>query len=116
MIAVGLLACVVAALPATGKGEGEAANLEWVKASPVPDSKPVAVPGGGGAMQLTDGTIRATGTNVSGYSLFRSPLDAADRRRLAGRQRPRSSARSKAPQGTEIAQSSGGLRGTYPRS
>ena len=37
----------------------------------MPDSKPVAVPGGRQTMQLTDGEIRATGTNVSGYSLFR---------------------------------------------
>ena len=33
--------------------------------------RPVPVPGGKGEMQLTEAGIRATGTNVSGYSLFR---------------------------------------------
>ncbi|HEY6730155.1 MAG TPA: hypothetical protein VI039_03930 [Solirubrobacterales bacterium] len=115
VIAVGLVACLVAALAATGKGEGEAASLEWVKSSEPSSSKIVAVPGGEGEMQLTDARVRATGTNVSGYALFvananltvsaGSPL--GDSRILCS---------VRAPRGTEIAQSSGGLRGTYPRS
>jgi len=72
VVAVGLLACVVAAVLTTGKGDGEAANLEWVQTAPMPDSKPVDVPGGKGT------------------------VDTA--------------------QGTEIAQTKGGLRATYPRS
>ena len=88
MVAVGLLACVVAALASTGKGEGEAANLEWVQSKEVPDSKPVAVPGGKGEMQLTETRIRATGTNVSGYSLFIASSQADDLRRRADRRRP----------------------------
>lgn len=115
VIAVGLVACVVAALASTGKGEGEAANLEWVQASPVAESKPVPIAGGRGEMQLTDARVRATGTNVSGYSLF---ITSSKLTVSAGS--PIGDGRIlclvKAPRGTEVAQSSGGLRGTYPRS
>ena len=115
VVAVGLIACVAAALLSTDKGGGEAANLEWVQTAPMPNSKPVAVPGGRGTMELTDGGIRATGTNVSGYSLFR----VASVLRI-GAGAPVGSGRivcsAKARQGTEIAQTSGGLRATYPRS
>ena len=115
VIAVGLLACVAAALLTTDKGSGEAANLEWVQSAPIADSKPVQVPGGSESMQLTDGEISATGTNVSGYSLFRVAstlrIDAGapvgDGRILCS---------VKAGQRTEIAQTAGGLRATYPRS
>jgi hypothetical protein len=115
VIAVGLIACLVAALASTGKGDGEAANLEWVQNRSGADSKPVAVAAGRGQMQLTDTSIHATGTNVSGYALF----DVAATLRVS----------SGAPiggghllcsvtthHGTEVAQSSGGLRATYPRS
>lgn len=115
VIAVGLVACLVAALASTGKGEGEAANLEWVQASPVAESKPVPVAGGKGQMQMTDARIRATGTNVSGYALF-----VASAKLTISAESPVGGGRIlcavKAPQGTEVAQSSGGLRGTYPRS
>jgi hypothetical protein len=115
VVAVGLLACIVAAVLTTGKGSGEAANLEWVQTAPIPNSKPVEVPGGKGKMELTGGGIRATGTNVGGYSLFRV---ASVLRIDAGS--PVGSARIlcsvKTGQGTEIAQTSGGLRATYPRS
>jgi hypothetical protein len=115
VIAVGLLACVAAALLATGKGSGESASLEWVKRGPVSDSKPTDVPGGGGSMQLIDGSIAATGTNVSGYSLFRM---AATLRIDAGS--PVGDARilckTKAGPRTEIARSAEGLRALYPRS
>lgn len=115
MVAVGLVACLVAALASTGKGEGEAANLEWVQASKPVESQPVPVPGGTGGMQLSDARVRATGTNVSGYALFIASAKLTI---------PASSpigggtvlCAVKAPKGTEVAQSSGGLRGTYPRS
>jgi hypothetical protein len=115
VIAVGLLACLAAALLTTDKGGGEAANLEWVQTAPVPDSEPIAVPGGDGSMRLTDGEISSTGTNVSGYSLFRVAstlrIDAGapvgDGRILCA---------VKAGQRTEVAQTAGGLRATYPRS
>jgi hypothetical protein len=115
VIAIGLVACVVAALASTGKGEGEAANLEWVKSSPSAESEPTAVPGGKGQMQLTDVRIRATGTNVSGYALF---IAGAKLTVSAGSPIGDSHVLCavKPPKGTEIAQSSGGLRGTYPRS
>ncbi len=115
VIAVGLVACLVAALASTGKGEGEAANLEWVQASPVAESKATPIPGGGGEMQLTDARIRSTGTNVSGYSLFitSSKLTVSAGSPIGG---GRVLCLVEAPRGTEVAQSSGGLRGTYPRS
>ncbi|HKO38628.1 MAG TPA: hypothetical protein VJU14_09695 [Solirubrobacterales bacterium] len=115
VIAVGLIACVVAALATTGKGEGEAANLEWVQATQPVDSKAVPVPGGRGEMQLTEARVRATGTNVSGYSLFitSSKLTVSAGSPIG---EGRILCMVKAPKGTEVAQSSGGLRGTYPRS
>jgi hypothetical protein len=115
VIAVGLLACVAAALLTTDKGSGEAANLEWVQTAPIPDSKPVPVPGAVQSMQLIDSEISATGTNVSGYSLFRI---AATLRIEAGA--PVGDGRIlcavKAGQRSEVAQTAGGLRATYPRS
>lgn len=115
VIAVGLVACLVAALASTGKGEGEAANLEWVQASDGPDSEVVSVPGGAGEMQLSETRIRATGTNVSGYSLY-----IASSKLTVSAGSPISDGNIlcavRAPKGTEVAQSSGGLRGTYPRS
>lgn len=115
VIAVGLLACIAAALLATDKTSGDAANLEWVQEAPIPDSKPVAVPGGSQSMQLIDGGISATGTNASGYSLFRV---ASTLRIEAGA--PVGDGRVlcavKAGRRTEVAQTAGGLRATYPRS
>jgi len=115
VVAIGLVACVVAALATTGKGDGEAAHLEWVQSGTAPDSKTVAVPGDKGTMQFVDTHIRATGTNVSGYSLFTA---GSTLKVSAGA--PISDGHVlcsvKAPPKTEIAQSSGGLRATYPRS
>jgi hypothetical protein len=115
VVAVGLLACIAAALLSTGKGDGEAANLEWVRTASIPDSKPVAVPGGKGTMKLVDGDVRATGTNVSGYLLFRvaSKLRIDAGAPIGG---GRILCAVDAKRGTEIAQTSGGLRATYPRS
>ena len=115
VIAIGLLACVAAALLSTDKASGEAANLEWVKAASMADSKPVPIPGGGATMRLTDGEIRATGTNDSGYSLFRvsSSLRVGSGAPIGG---GRILCSVKGLHGAEIAQTSGGLRATYPRS
>jgi hypothetical protein len=114
VVAIGLLACVVAALAATGKSEGTAAQLEWVQHQPLPDSKPAPVPGGTGSMQLVEGGIRATGTNVSGYELYRV---AAALKISAGS--PVGAARvlcsTSVPGTVEVAQTPG-LRATYPRS
>ncbi len=115
VIAVGLLACVAAALLSTDKGEGEAAQLEWVQTAPVADSKPATVPGGGGTMRLTGGGIRATGTNAGGYALFRAAsVLRIDAGAPIGGGRILCSV--SAPHGAEIAQTAGGLRATYPRS
>jgi hypothetical protein len=115
VVAVGLLACLAAALLSTDKSSGSAAPLEWVQKSPLPDSKAVTVPGGGGQFRLTKAGIRATGTNASGYSLFRVAttlkIDAGspvgDARILCA---------TKAGPRTEIARSGEGLRALYPRS
>lgn len=115
VVAVGLLACLAAAVLATSPGEGQAANLEWVKRAAIPDSPPVDVPGGGGQMRLVEGEIKATGSNVSGYTLF---LVGATLRIDAGS--PVGDGRVlctvAARRRTEIAQTSGGLRATFPRS
>jgi hypothetical protein len=115
IVAIGLLGCLAAALLTTDKGEGEAAQLEWVQTGNVPNSKPATVPGGTQTMQLVAGKMRATGTNVSGYSLFQI---ATTLRIGAGA--PIGGARIVCSvhggRGSEIAQSSGGLRATYPRS
>jgi hypothetical protein len=115
VIAVGLVACVVAALATTGKGEGEAAQLEWVQSSQPSQSAPATIASGKGQMQLVDTRIRATGTNVSGYSLFSagSTLVVSSGAPIGG---GRILCSVQAPPGTEVAQSSGGLRATYPRS
>ncbi len=115
VVAVGLIACVAAALLSADKSSGSAANLEWVESAPVADSRTVEVPGGRGSMRLIDGQISATGANVAGYSLFRVfstlRIDAGS---PVGKGRilcsieggPRS----------EIARTSGRLRALYPRS
>jgi hypothetical protein len=115
VIAIGLLACIAAALLATNEASGEAATLEWVKKVPMADSRPVPIPGGGGTMRLTGGAIRTTGTNVSGYSLFRvSSQVRIDAGAPVGGGRILCSVSGDGQ--AEIAQSHGGLRATYPRS
>lgn len=114
VVAVGLFACLVAALLSTDKSSGAATDLEWVQKKPLPDSTPVPVPGGKGEMRLTDSGIRATGTNISGYSLYRvSTLLTIDAGSPIGSGRVLCSI--KAPQDTEVAQTPGS-RASYPRS
>ncbi|MBS1887960.1 MAG: hypothetical protein JSU06_12310 [Actinobacteria bacterium] len=117
VVLVGLVATLAAALLATEKGGGEAANLEFVQQRKIPDSKPVGIPGAAKFhMQLVENKVQSTGTNVAGYALFRviavlkidqgAPLSGG--RLVCSVHAPRT--------GTLIAQSSGGLRATYPRS
>jgi hypothetical protein len=114
VVAVGLFACLAAALLATDKSSGAAADLEWVQKQPLADSRAVPVPGGKGEMRLTEAGIRATGTNVSGYSLYRvSALLTIDAGAPIGSGRILCSI--KAPQDTEVAQTPGS-RASYPRS
>jgi hypothetical protein len=117
IVVIGVLATIAAAVLTTGKGSGEAAHLEFVQKRAIPNSKPIAVPGSKEAkMQLVDGKIEATGTNVAGYSLFRvrstlkidkgAPLEAGTLVCSTHATKPN----------TLIARSSGGLRMLYPRS
>lgn len=114
VVAIGLLACVVAAVASTDKASGTAAELEWVQSKSLADSPPEAVPGGGGEMQLVDASILATGTNVSGYSLYRvaATLEIGAGSPVGG---GRVICSVQVPNGTEIAQTPD-LRATYPRS
>lgn len=116
IVAIGLLACLVAALASeTGKGSSEAANLEWVKSANVPDSKAVAVPGGTQTMQLVDGLIRSTGSNISGRFLYQS-ASVLEIEADAPTSDSRVTCSIAAPGGAEIGHSGGGLRTLYPRS
>src|SRR6476469_1877471 len=114
VVAVGLIATLAAAALGNENLSGEATQLEWAQLREVPDSKPVAVPGGGGEMRLTDAGLRATGVNGSGYLLFRSAaVLRIDARAPVGGARILCAMR--APGGTEVAQTPG-LRASYPRS
>lgn len=116
VVAIGLLACVVAALLSTDEASGESANLEWVQTGRVPDSKSVAVPGGSQSMELVDGKIRATGTNDGGYSLFQiASVLKIDRGAPISRGHIICAVRATNIY-TEISRTKGGLRATYPRS
>ena len=116
VVVIGVVATIAAALLSGGGGSGDAAHLEFVLKGTIPNSKAVAVPGSKTAkMQLVDGTIKATGTNVAGYELFRvrstAKIDVGAR--IGGELL--CSIHALRP-GTLIAQSSGGLRMLYPRS
>jgi hypothetical protein len=114
VVGVGLVATIAAALLGNPNLSGEAAQLEWVQFENVADSRPVSIPGGGGEMELAEAGLRSTGTNVSGYTLFRS---AATLRIDAGS--PVGSARILcamwAAGDTEVGQTPGS-RASYPRS
>jgi hypothetical protein len=118
IVVVGIVACIAApVLASIGGPNGEAAHLFWVQQRSVADSKPATVPGSQEAkMQLIDGKIQSTGTNVAGYSLFRV-LTTLKIDKEAPVSKGRVLCSVHAPQaGTEIAQSSNRLRTTYPRS
>jgi len=70
VVAVGLLATLAAALLANPNASAGAAELEWEQHAPLADSRVARLPGGG-EIQLVEGSLRATGRNVSGYQLFR---------------------------------------------
>ncbi len=113
VVIVGLVATLAAAALANENLTGPSARLEWVQLKGLPDSKAVAVPGGPGEMQLTNVGLRTTGTNIAGYSLFRSAaLLHIDAGSPVGGGRIRCSLR--AP-GAEAAPTTGS-RATYPRS
>jgi hypothetical protein len=70
VIAVGLLASVAAALLATDESGGSSVKVEWSAQAALPDSRPVAIPGGG-SMRLADAGLRATEDNIDGERVFR---------------------------------------------
>ncbi|HEY1853458.1 MAG TPA: hypothetical protein VGG40_02630 [Solirubrobacterales bacterium] len=115
VVALGILACIVAVVATTSEGAGEAAHVEWVKEAKIADSEAVNVPGAEQKMQLTKGQLRATGTNVSGYSLYQvaETLKIDAEAPLKGSRIRCSIA---APHGVEIGHSGNGLRTLYPRS
>jgi hypothetical protein len=91
-----------------------AADLEWVLEKPIPDSKPQAVPGSEGEMQLTGAGIRATGTNARGDALYRS-LAVLEISAGAPVGSGKIVCSMRAPEGTEVAQTHN-HRASYPRS
>jgi hypothetical protein len=113
VIAIGLLATVVAALLSTDKLIG-AATLEWVEKAPMPDSKRVAIPGGG-EMQLIEAGIRSTEANVSEYTLYRTSavLDISAGAAI-GHGRLRCSIQ--VPKQTIVAKAPESSRASFPRS
>jgi hypothetical protein len=116
IVVIGVLACVIAALASqSSKGSSEAANLEWVMTAKVPDSKAATVPGSTQEMQLVDGLIRSTGSNISGRNLYQvaTTLEIGAEAPISGSKIVCSTA---APGGAEIGHSGGGLRTLYPRS
>lgn len=114
VVAVGLLACLAAAVLSTDKSAGSTTDVEWVEEGPMADSKTVALPDASGKMRLEDGLFKATGTNISGYELYRVStalrIDAGSRVGSA-----RISCSMTVPVGTEVAQTPGS-RASYPRS
>jgi hypothetical protein len=114
VVAVGLFATFAAWLLANENLTGDAAQLEYVQSLDLPDSEPVEVPGGGGEMRLTDVGLEATGTNISGYNLFRAAATLEiDRASPVGSARILCAMRT--PGDTEVAQTPE-LRASYPRS
>lgn len=112
VIAVGLLATVAAALLSTNKPIG-AAPVEWIEKAPLPDSRPVAIPGGG-AMRLRDGGLRASEPNASDYRLYRvAAVLTIDAGSAIGQGRLTCAIH--VPQRTIIAKTRGS-RASYPRS
>jgi hypothetical protein len=71
VVAVGLIACVAAWLLSTDEVGGSSVEIEWAQQAPLPDSAPVAIPGGG-SMQLEDGGLRVTEENINGERVYRA--------------------------------------------
>ena len=118
VVAVGIFACIAAPLLThfNAGGSAEYAHLFWVQQQPIPDSKPVKVPGGKQKMQLVDGGIRSTGTNVANYSLFRLLTTLKIEKGAPIGEGSILCSTSRTNNGTEIAHSTGNLRALYPRS
>ncbi|HEY7456747.1 MAG TPA: hypothetical protein VH703_05680 [Solirubrobacterales bacterium] len=70
VVAVGLIATLAAAWLATESVGGSSVEVEWIRSTPLPDSAPAAIPGGG-SMQLGEAGIKATEDNVNGERVYR---------------------------------------------
>lgn len=113
VIAVGLIATIAAALLSTDSTSAGAAELEWELKQPIADSRPVEVPGGGAEMRLVEAGFRGTGTNVSGYQLYRvAAVLAIDKGAPVGSGRVTCTI--EVPQRTIVAHTPNN-RGSYPR-
>jgi len=113
VIAVGLLATLAAAVLANPNASAGAVDLEWALRAPLPDS-PVARLPGGGSVQLTEGSLRATGRNVSGYQLLRvADVFAISQGAAVGSGRVTCSIR--VPRLHTLVTHAPGNRGVYPR-
>jgi hypothetical protein len=112
VIAVGLLACVLAAVLSGSKG-GSAAAIAFESESALPDSKPAAVPGSESQMRLVEGQIRVGEPNDAGYRLYRtSAVLAIDAGAPVGSGKIRCAMQT--PKKTAVAQTQNS-RSAYPR-
>jgi hypothetical protein len=71
VIAIGLIATLAAAALATDEAGGSSVAIEWVTRTPIPDSPPAPIPGGG-SMRLEEGGLRASEDNIEGERVFRA--------------------------------------------
>lgn len=113
MIAVGLLATLAAALLANPNASAGAVELAWELRAPLPDSQPARLPGGG-TIQLTEGGLRATGRNVSGYQLLRV-ADVLSISKGAAVGSGRATCTIRVPRLHTLVTHAPGNRGAYPR-
>jgi hypothetical protein len=88
VVAVGLVACLAAALLGT-EGPGGATGVEWEATQPLPASRTASIPGGG-AMRIEGAELRATSQNIGEYRLYRvSAMLAISRGAAVGHGRAR---------------------------
>jgi hypothetical protein len=112
VIAVGLFATFAAALLQTEKPLGSS-ELEWEAKQTLPDSKRVAIPGGG-SMQIEEGEIRTTELSAGGYRLYRvSAVLSIAAGSAIGQGRLRCATR--VPRGRTLIAHTPNSRGAFPR-
>lgn len=113
VVAVGLVATVAAALLATDKPIGSAAELFWEAKTPLPDSGQASLPGGG-SIGISEAGIRVTEPNFSGYRLYRvAAVLTISAGSAVGQGRVRCATR---VPGSALVAHTPGSRAAYPRS
>jgi len=70
VVVVGLIATLAATVLSTESAGGSSVEVEWERQAQIPDSRAVAIPGGG-SMRLGDAELRATEDNVNGELVYR---------------------------------------------